>query len=75
MVVADTREQVADLNAAIRDRLVADGQRRRHQAVTTAAGQRIGAGDRVATRRNDTDLGVANRDTWTVTAVGQRRGE
>jgi hypothetical protein len=30
----------------------------------------IGIGDRVATRRNDRDLGVANRDTWTVTAVG-----
>jgi hypothetical protein len=42
--------------------------------VTTRAGQRIGAGDRVATRRNDSDLGVANRDTWTVTAVG-RHGE
>ena len=28
-----------------------------------------GSGDRVATRRNDRDLGVANRDTWTVTAV------
>src|SRR3954471_15038733 len=39
-------------------------------AVITGAGQRIGAGDRIATRRNDRDLGVANRDSWTVTAVG-----
>ena len=38
--------------------------------VTTRAGEVIGVGDRVATRRNDRDLGVANRDTWTVTAVG-----
>ena len=37
-------------------------------ATTTGAGQRIGVGDRVATRRNDRDLDVANRDTWTVTA-------
>src|SRR3954447_3325467 len=41
---------------------------------TTRAGQRIGVGDRIATRRNDRDLGVANRDTWTVTAIG-RHGE
>ena len=27
-------------------------------------------GDRVATRRNDPDLRVANRQTWTVTGVG-----
>ena len=48
--------------------------RRHHAVVTTAAGQRIGVGDRIATRRNDRDLGVANRDTWIVTAVG-RDGE
>ena len=33
------------------------------------AGQRIGVGDRVTTRRNDPGLDVANRDTWTVTRV------
>jgi exodeoxyribonuclease V alpha subunit len=42
--------------------------------VTSRAGQRIGVGDRIATRRNDRDLDVANRDTWTVTAVGRRGG-
>ena len=31
---------------------------------------RLGVGDRIATRRNDRDLGVANRDTWTVTGLG-----
>ena len=39
------------------------------EVLTTRAGEAIGVGDRVATRRNDRDLGVANRDTWTVTAV------
>ena len=39
------------------------------RAVTTAAGERIGLGDRIATRRNDRDLGVANRDSWTVTGI------
>jgi exodeoxyribonuclease V alpha subunit len=69
LVIADTREHVADLNAAIRDRT--------HRAeatsweLTTAAGERIGIGDRVATRRNDPDLQVTNRRTWTVTGIGE----
>ncbi|WP_448611817.1 hypothetical protein [Geodermatophilus sp. URMC 60] len=70
-VVVDTREQAAELGAAIRERLVADGCVDDRAAVTTRVGQRIGAGDRIVTRRNDRDLGVANRDTWTVTAVGR----
>ncbi len=67
LVVADTREQVASLNAAIREQrqgLVSDA------ALVTARGEQIGTGDRVATRRNDPDLAVANRQTWTVTRVG-----
>ncbi len=71
-VVADTREQVGELNAAIRSRLVADGRVDDTTVVITRAGQRIGAGDRITTRRNDRGLDVANRDTWTVTAVGRR---
>ena len=76
LVLADTRDQVTALNAAIRDQRTAshaggdrDGEHR-GEAVTTRTGEVIGLGDRVATRRNDRDLGVANRDTWTVTAVG-----
>ncbi|MGR6968019.1 MobF family relaxase [Geodermatophilus sp. URMC 61] len=68
-VVVDTREQAAELGAAIRERLVADGRVDDTRVAVTGAGQRVGAGDRIATRRNDRDLGVANRDTWTVTAV------
>jgi exodeoxyribonuclease V alpha subunit len=71
-VVADTREQVAELNAAIRERLVAAGRVENDWVVTTSSGQRIGAGDRVATRGNDSDLGVANRDQWVITAVSGR---
>jgi hypothetical protein len=37
--------------------------------MVTSAGERLGVGDRVATRRNDRDLNVANRDTWTITAI------
>jgi hypothetical protein len=68
-VVVDTREQAAELGSAIRDRLVADGRVDDTRVAVTGAGQRIGAGDRIATRRNDRRLGVANRDIWTVTAV------
>jgi exodeoxyribonuclease V alpha subunit len=84
LVIADTREQVADLNAAIRDhhREPAEAGRDGHPVVSSA-GEQIGLGDRVATRRNNRDLDVANRDTWTVTAMAEdgslrvtgRRGE
>ena len=75
LVVADTREQVAALNAAIRDHHHTSGEAELTTGLTagltTAAGEQIGIGDRVATRRNDRDLAVANRDTWTVTGVQQ----
>jgi exodeoxyribonuclease V alpha subunit len=80
LVLADTREHVASLNAATRD------QRRggcgpatgdsadsadADPSLVNARGERIGLRDRVATRRNDPDLAVANRQTWTVTGVGE----
>ena len=69
LVMADTRDQVATLNGAIRDRLVADGAVHDRHGVVTGAGERLGIGDRVMTRRNDPDLAVANRDTWTITGI------
>jgi exodeoxyribonuclease V alpha subunit len=73
-VVVATREQAAALNAAIRDRLVTEGRVDDRHAVVTGAGERIGVGDRIATRRNDRDLQVANRDVWTVTGVDRDGG-
>jgi hypothetical protein len=73
LVLADTREQVATLNAAIRDQRRDDPADPDPSSVT-ARGERIGLGDRVATRRNDPELGVANRQTWTVTGVGKDGG-
>ena len=72
LVIADTREQVAALNATIRDqhRLTPHDQRSR-DAFATAVGDRLGVGDLVATRRNDRDLDVANRDQWTITATNE----
>jgi len=69
LVVADTREHVTRLNAAIRDQRRADPVRA--DSMVTARGDRIGLGDRVATRRNDPGLGVANRQTWTATGIGE----
>ncbi|MDN4172253.1 MobF family relaxase [Nocardioides sp. SOB77] len=72
LVIADTRDQVAALNAAIRDRRHGEGEQRGEHGgePITRRGERIGLGDRVATRRNDRDLEVANRDTWTVAGIG-----
>jgi exodeoxyribonuclease V alpha subunit len=71
LVVADTREHVASLNAAIRDQhRAAPATGDPANSMVTARGERIGLGDRVATRRNDAGLAVANRQTWTVTGVG-----
>jgi len=69
LIVADTVEHVTELNAVIRDRLVAAGAVDDTRVVTTNAGERIGVGDTVATRGNNRVLDVANRDTWTVTAT------
>ncbi|MFC7495808.1 MULTISPECIES: MobF family relaxase [unclassified Nocardioides] len=65
LVVADTRDQVATLNAAIRS-----VRRNDSAGVITDRGDLIGLGDRVATRRNDPSLGVTNRQTWTVAGIG-----
>jgi conjugative relaxase-like TrwC/TraI family protein len=74
LLIADTREKVSALNAAVRDSLVANGRVDDLQALTTNAGQRIGIGDRVATRQNDQDLDVANREIWTVTGLAPDGG-
>jgi exodeoxyribonuclease V alpha subunit len=74
LVIADTHEQVDALNAAIRHGRVWRGEVDPRGAVTTARGEEIGVGDKIVTRRNDRDLGVANRDTWTVTAFDHDGG-
>ncbi|GEP33864.1 hypothetical protein NSZ01_16320 [Nocardioides szechwanensis] len=74
LVIANTRDQVRDLNAAIRDQRLASGDTAANGAVTTAAGEHIAPGDRITTRHNNRDLGVANRDTWTVTGTDDNGG-
>ena len=69
LVIADTRDQVAALNAAIREHRRTEGSLPAGPAVTTRAGETVSGGDLVTTRRNNADLAVANRDRWTVTTV------
>jgi exodeoxyribonuclease V alpha subunit len=68
LVIADTRDQVADLNAAIRDQRCGSNPTE-GSTITTDRGEVLGPGDRVATRRNDPDLQVTNRQTWTITSI------
>jgi hypothetical protein len=64
LVIADTREQVAHINHTAHRLRVVTGQVA--DAVLTAAGEPIGVGDTIATRHNDAQVGVANREMWTV---------
>lgn len=76
LVMADTREQVSLLNATAREKRAATTPTQQHgraptndACVVTGRGELISIGDRVTTRLNRRDLGVANRDIWTVTQV------
>ena len=64
LVVADTREQVGRINAFAHRIRKATGEV--DEQVLTAAGERLGVGDTIATRRNDRDADVANRELWFV---------
>ncbi len=66
LVVADTREQVAKINGLAHQVRTAVGEVT--DGVIADSGERIGVGDKIATRRNDHDTDVANRETWTVLA-------
>lgn len=64
LIVADTREQVARINHVAHRVRVVTGQAT--DSVITGSGEQIGIGDTIATRQNDAEVGVANRETWTV---------
>ncbi|MER6972268.1 MobF family relaxase [Nocardioides sp. NPDC057767] len=69
-VVADTRDQVARINGLAR-RGLSDAVDRKDR-FATRSGERIGIDDRVATRRNNPDADVANREVWTVRNVDRK---
>ena len=69
-----TNEDAELVNQAVHDWLAEHGHINPHHAVTGSDGLPICAGERVMTRKNDTDLEVANRQTWTVDEIRADRG-
>ena len=64
-----TNEAVEAVNHIVRERLVDAGVVDNTVTVHGSDGLEIGVGDRVTTRENDNQRGIANRMTWTVTNV------
>lgn len=64
-----TNDEASLLNEAVHQQLVEHGQVDTTVTVHGSDGLEIGVGDRVMTRENSAQYGVANRQTWTVTAV------
>ncbi len=69
-ITVATNDEARDLNARIRDERVRAGQVNDQRTTTGSDGLGIGRGDVIATRRNDSDVQVANRQTWTVQHLG-----
>ena len=70
-VTVATNADATELNQAARALRVVTGEVDDSVVATGMDDARIGAGDRVVTRRNDNTLAVANREPWTVSAVGE----
>ncbi|UGS27810.1 AAA family ATPase [Microbacterium resistens] len=69
-ITAATNDEVRTLNERIRAERVERGEVDDVRTVFGNDGLPIGAGDVIQTRRNESTLGVANRQTWTVQHVG-----
>lgn len=69
-VAVATNEQAAELNALVQTAHRDAGRTRTPTAeIAGSDGLSLRIGDRLMTRLNDSDLGVTNRDTWTVDRV------
>ncbi|HEY5266250.1 MAG TPA: AAA family ATPase [Acidimicrobiales bacterium] len=68
-VTVATNEMARGLSTRIRSERVAAVEVDDHLVASSRDGDRVGKGDRVVVRRNDLDLGVANRQQFTVTGV------
>jgi thymidine kinase len=69
-----TNDAATVLNGAVRDARLKAGLVTEGRTAIGSDGILIGRGDLVMTRRNDTDLGVANRDIYTVAQVHRDGG-
>jgi hypothetical protein len=69
-ITVATNDEARELNARIREERVRDGMVDDQRTVTGSDGLAIGTGDVIQTRQNDSDVQVANRQTWSVQSVG-----
>lgn len=69
-ITVATNDEARELNERIRAERVQRGEVNDTRTATGNDGLAIGAGDVIQTRKNDSDLQVANRQTWTVQSVG-----
>lgn len=65
-ITVATNDEAAELNERIRAGRVERGEVNDEVTATGSDGLSIGAGDLIQTRKNDSDLGVANRQQWIV---------
>jgi len=70
-VTVATNDDADQVNRAVRDLRIRASLVDDSRVAVGRDGIRVGAGDRIVTRRNDPDLDVANRETWTVEAIRQ----
>ncbi|WP_394771352.1 ATP-dependent RecD-like DNA helicase, partial [Lacisediminihabitans sp.] len=68
-IAVATNDEARELNERIRDERVQKGAADDTRTTTGSDGLAIGAGDLIQTRKNDSTVQVANRQTWTVQAV------
>ncbi len=70
-ITAATNDEARELNALIREDRVRAGLVDDARTVEGSDGLSIGQGDLIQTRRNDSEVGVANRQTWIVQQVSK----
>lgn len=69
-VAVSSNDAAAQLNATVQDAHMRSGHTRTPGVETAGSdGLSIRVGDRVMTRKNNTELGVRNRDSWTASKV------
>ncbi|WP_263971101.1 ATP-dependent DNA helicase [Pseudoclavibacter sp. CFCC 11306] len=68
-ITVATNDEAAEMNERIRTGRVQRGEVDDTMTATGSDGLSIGAGDLIQTRRNDSDVGVANRQQWIVQHV------
>ncbi|WP_448235839.1 MobF family relaxase [Microbacterium paulum] len=70
-VTVTSNDEARTINASIRDERVSRGEVDDYRTVSGSDGLSIGAGDLIQTRKNNAELGVANRQQWIVQHVEQ----